>query len=338
MATINDVAKRAGVAPITVSRCVNNSGYCSLETRTKIEAAIAQLGFVPNRLASGLRSKRTNTIALILTDITNPYFTTIARGVEDRASEAGYTVIFCNTDESLSKEHMYVQMLLEKRVDGILLVPVQSTPDSVALIQKHGISVIVLDRRVPNLKIDIVRCDSEEGAYQLTRHLLSLGHRQIAILNGPLEVSTAEDRLNGYRKAMSEAGIPDVDRHEYIGSFSQASGYDMSHQAMERNPKPTAMFATNNFIAYGALRALRDMHLDVPEDIAMVGFDDLPPALVAFPFLTAAVQPAYEMGQKAIEILLNKLSVSPSDCCEEVVLPAEIVLRQSSGTSRITKY
>jgi LacI family transcriptional regulator len=335
MADIRDVAKLAGVAPITVSRCVNNSGYCSPETRAKVEAAVAQLGFVPNRLASGLRSKRSNTLALVLTDITNPYFTTIARGVEDIASDAGYTVIFCNTDESVSKEQMYVQMLLEKRVDGILLVPAQSTPNSVALIQKHNIPVVVLDRRVPNIKTDLVRCDSEEGAYQLMRLLLSMGHREIALLNGPVNVSTAQDRLNGYRRALSEAGIPESTWQEYQGSFSQESGCEMTRQAFMNDPKPTALFAANNFIAYGALRALREMGVRVPEDVAVVGFDDLPPALVAYPFLTVAVQPAYEMGKKAIEILLNKLSSSPSDQCEEVILPADIVVRQSSGTARV---
>ena len=180
MVTIRDVARRAGVAPITVSRCINNSGYCGPETRKRVEAAITELGYVPNRLASGLRSKRTNTLALVLTDITNPYFTTIARGVEDVAGKAGYAVIFCNTDESISKEQIYVRMLLEKRVDGILLVPARSTPKSVALIQKHDIPVVVLDRRVPNIKTDLVCCDSEEAAYQLTRLLLSLGHRAIA--------------------------------------------------------------------------------------------------------------------------------------------------------------
>jgi LacI family transcriptional regulator len=336
MADIKDVAKRAGVAPITVSRCINNSGYCSAETRARVEAAIAELGFVPNRLASGLRSKRTNTLALVLTDITNPYFTTIARGVEDIASDAGYTVIFCNTDESVSKEQMYVQMLLERRVDGILLVPAQSTPNSVALIQKHKIPVVVLDRRVPNIKTDLVRCDSEEGAYQLTRLLLSMGHRVIALINGPVSVSTAQDRLNGYRRALSEAGISENLWQEYQGSFTQESGCEMTRQAFANTPKPTALFATNNFIAYGALKALGEMRLHVPEDVAVVGFDDLPPALVAFPFLTVAVQPAYEMGKKAIEILLHKLSSLPSDHFEELILPAEIVVRQSSGTARVT--
>ena len=334
MANIRDVAKRAGVAPITVSRCINNSGYCSLETRARVEAAILELGFVPNRLASGLRSKRTNTLALVLTDITNPYFTTIARGVEDMASEAGYTVIFCNTDESVSKEQMYVHMLLEKRVDGIMLVPAQSTLDSVELIQKHNTPLVVLDRRVPDVKTDVVRCDSERGAYELTRLLLSLGHREIAILNGPKGVSTADDRLSGYRRALAEAGIAGIAGLEFFGSFNLESGYEMTHKALAGTPGLTALFATNNFIAFGALRALQEIGLHVPDDIAMVGFDDLPPALVTFPFLTVAAQPAYEMGKKAIEILLKKLGGGASDQYQEIVLPAEIVIRQSSGQVR----
>jgi LacI family transcriptional regulator len=334
MVDIIDVAKRAGVAPITVSRCINNSGYCSAETRLRVEAAIDELGFVPNRLASGLRSKRTNTLALVLTDITNPFFTTIARGVEDLASQAGYTVIFCNTDESVTKEKMYLQMLLEKRVDGLLLVPAQSGSDSVALFRKHGTPLVILDRRVPNLKADMVRCDSEGGAYQLTSLLLSLGHREIAILNGPQGVSTAEDRLAGYRRALTQAGIPVDQSREFYGAFNQRSGAEMTRAAFSGAVKPTAIFAANNFIAFGALRTLRELSFQVPEDIALVGFDDLPPALVTFPFLTVAAQPAYEMGRKAMEILLNKLGPAASNQYQEVVLPAEIIIRGSSGSIR----
>jgi len=334
MSDIRDVAKRAGVAPITVSRCINNSGYCSPETRMRVEAAITELGFVPNRLASGLRSKRSNTLALVLTDITNPFFTTIARGVEDMASDTGYTVIFCNTDESVSKEKMYVQMILEKRVDGIILVPALSGLDSVTLIKKQGIPIVVLDRRIPDLKTDVVRCDSEGGAYNLTRLLLSLGHREIAILNGPSGVSTSEDRLTGYRRALTEAGIATNTNREYYGAFTQESGYELTHKALANAQKPTALFATNNFIAFGVLKALQEIGLRVPEDIAVVGFDDLPSSLVTFPFLTVAAQPAYEMGKRAIEILLNKLEGGAADQYQEVVLPAEIVIRQSSGQMR----
>jgi len=334
MADIRDVAKRAGVAPITVSRVINNSGYCSAQTRARVEAAVSELGFVPNRLASGLRSKRTNSLALVLTDITNPFFTTIARGVEDIASQAGYTVIFCNTDESAAKEKMYLRMLLEKRVDGILLVPAQSGIDSVTLIKKHQTPLVILDRRVPDLKTDVVRCDSEGGAYQLTRLLLSLGHREIAILNGPQGVSTAEDRLAGYRRALAEAGIPADTGRESYGAFNEESGAEMTRRALSGANKPTALFAANNFIAFGALKTLRELSFRVPEDIAVVGFDDLPPALVTFPFLTVAAQPAYEMGQKAMEILLNKLGDETFDHYQEVVLPAEIVIRASSGSVR----
>jgi len=299
-----------------------------------VEVAVAELGFVPNRLASGLRSRRTETLALVLTDITNPFSTTIARGVEDITSEAGYTVIFCNTDESVSKEKMYLQMLLEKRVDGILLVPALSGLDSVALIKKQGTPIVVLDRRLPELMTDVVRCDSEGGAYELTRLLLSLGHREIAILNGPKDVSTSEDRLAGYRRALTEAGIPTNSKHEYYGAFNQESGFEMTRKVLAEAQKPTALFAANNFIAFGALKALQELELRVPEDITVVGFDDLPSALVTFPFLTVAAQPAYEMGRRAIEILLKKLDEGPSDQYQEVVLPAEIVIRQSSGKQR----
>src|SRR5512143_646289 len=143
MPNIRDVAKLAGVAPITVSRCINNSGYCSPETRARVEAAVAELGFVPNRLASGLRSKRTNTLALVITDITNPFFTTLARGVEDTASDAGYTVIFCNTDESDVEEQKYLQVLLQQQVDGILLVPARSASTSLGVIRKQATPVVV---------------------------------------------------------------------------------------------------------------------------------------------------------------------------------------------------
>ncbi len=296
-----------------------------------METAIAELGFVPNRLASGLRSKRSNTLALVLTDITNPFFTTVARGVEDAASQAGYTVIFCNTDESVSKEQMYVHMLLEKRVDGILLVPAQSTSDSVTLIQKQITPLVVLDRRVPDTKTDVVRCDSEGGAYELTHLLISLGHKDIAVLNGPKGVSTSEDRLNGYRRALSEAEIASNPEREYYGSFTQASGYKLTRKVLMNTPRPTALFATNNFISFGVLKALQELGVRVPDDIAVVSFDDLPPALVIFPFLTVAAQPAYEMGKKAVKVLLNKLGSEPSEQIQEVVLPVEIVVRRSSG-------
>ena len=333
MTTIHDVAQRAGVSPITVSRVINHSGYASRETRERVEAAVAELGYVPNRLARSLRSKRTHTLALVITDITNPFFTTVARGVEDTASDAGYTVIFCNTDESETEEQKYLQVVLQQQVDGVLLVPARGASESVELIQKQNTPVVVLDRRMPSgAQVDVVRCENVQGAYQLVKLLIDLGHRQIAVIGGPHLVSTSEDRVLGYRRAIADAGLGQTDIVCY-GAFTQASGYELAQQLLAGQPRPTAVFAANNLIAIGAFKAVQDAGLRVPEDVAMVAFDDLPANLLVFPFLTVAVQPAYEMGRRATQLLLSRLSNPASQDYQEVILPYELIVRQSSGSA-----
>jgi LacI family transcriptional regulator len=334
MPTIQDVARRAGVAPITVSRVINHSGYFSKETRQKVEAAIAELGYVPNTLARSLRSKKTHTLALILTDITNPFFTMISRGVEDAASDAGFMVIYCNTDESESEEEKYLQLLLQKQVDGILLVPARSTSRAIASIQEQGTAVVVLDRHLTGVEADIVRGDSQGGACLLVKHLIDLGHRQIAVLTGPESVSTAEDRLTGYKRALEAAGIPIDDQLIYYGAYTRQGGYEMAQRVLSNAHRPTALFAANNFIALGALRALREAGVRVPEEMALVCFDDLPSTWILDPFLTVAAQPAYEMGKKATELILARIKGQAPAPCQEIVLPVEIIVRRTSGGLR----
>jgi LacI family transcriptional regulator len=329
MPTIKDVAKRAGVAPITVSRVINDSGYVSDKIRSRVDSAIEDLGYVPNRVARSLRSKQTHTLALVLTDITNPFWTTVARGVEDAASDDGFSVILCNTDESEVKENHYVRVLLQKQVDGFLLVPAHSVSRSVTLIQKQQVPLVVMDRTVP-APVDIVRSDSEGGAYQLVRHLLDLGHRRIAMLSGPPEVSTAQDRVAGYHRALTEMQVPDNDRTVVYGAFTQSGGYGMAQALLAANPRPTAFFAANNFIAIGAFRALRESSLRVPEDVSLVAFDDIPPAFTMEPFLTVAAQRAYEMGQAAMGLLLQHLTGATSQGYQEIVLPTDLIIRRSS--------
>ena len=330
MPNIRDVAKLAGVAPITVSRVINNSGYITEETRQRVQEAIEALGYVPNSLARSLRSRKTRMLALLLTDITNPFWTTVARGVEDAASDAGFSVILCNTDESETEQERYLRIILEKQVDGVLLVPVRDPVEPVCSVKAQKVPVVVLDRRVPeSLETDVVRGDSVDGAYRLVNLLISLGHRRIAILTGPHDVSTAEDRVTGYRQALIDAGL-DWEQVLY-GEFTLDSGYQLARQTLQSEPRPTAYFAGNNFLAIGALRALRDSGLKVPEDVALVGFDDLPEALMIDPFLTVAKQPAYDMGYKATELLLARLSGQAPEKCQDIVLPVEIVVRRSSG-------
>lgn len=336
MSNISDVAKRAGVSSMTVSRVINNSGYTSPDTRARVERAIAELGYVPNALARGLRFKQTKTIALIVTDITNPFFTTLARGVEDTANLAGFTVIFGNTDESEAKEQNYLQMLLQQQVDGILLVPARShNIESLRVIQKQNTPVIVLDRRVPaQTPVDVVRCDSEDAAQRLVHMLIELGHRRIGVLSGPRGVSTADDRVQGYRNALRHAGIVEHKNLIYRGPFTQESGYEMAHQLLDVRPRPTAVFAAHNYFAPGVLKRARELRLRVPEDLAIVAFDDLPSTLAYAPFFTVAVQPAYEIGAQATQLLLQRLSGAAETGYQEIILPVEIVVRESSGAPR----
>jgi LacI family transcriptional regulator len=330
MPTIRDVAKLARVAPITASRVINNSGYASAEVRQRVNQAVEQLGYVPNFLARSLRSKRTRTLALVLTDITNPFWTTVARGVEDAASEEGYNVIFCNTDELASKQARYLEALIQKQVDGILLVPARSKESPIELLNHHNVKVVLLDRRLPIKEADVVRCDSSGGAYQLVQLLLKLGHRRIAILSGPSGISSADDRVAGYRQALQEAGLQTEDQLIIYGEFSLESGYQMTCNLIAMSPRPTALFAGNNFIAIGALKALHDEGVAVPEEMSVVGFDDLPAAIVVNPFLTVAVQPAYEMGQRATKRLMECLDGQVTDGIQEIVLPVSIIERKST--------
>jgi len=325
--TIREVAERAGVATMTVSRVLNQNGYVSAAVRERVLEAVHTLGYVPNHLARGLRVQRTGTIALLVTDITNPFFTTVARGVEDAASDAGCLVLFCNTDEKEEEESRYVRLLLEKRVDGILLVPARTGAEALKLTRQNGVPVVALDRRIgENEPADVVRCDSRSGAFQLGQLLVNLGHQHFAVLAGPKGVSTSDDRLDGFLQAV-EGRETDI----FYGEFTQQSGAEMATAALLR--KPDAIFAANNFQMIGAFRALRAMGIRVPEDVALVGFDDLPEALVSDPFLTVVSQPAYEMGRMAFDLLQKRIN-TPDREPEEIVLPTEVLIRGSSGSSR----
>ncbi|MBN1139253.1 MAG: LacI family DNA-binding transcriptional regulator [Anaerolineae bacterium] len=331
MPTVQDVARLAGVAPITVSRVVNDSGYVSEKTRRKVQAAIAELNYVPNTVARSLRLSRTHTLALVLTDIANPFWTTVARSVEDVANQAGFSVFLCNTDESVTKQDAYLRALLEKRVDGVLLVPAQTDAGLIPWLQGQNTPVVVLDRRVSHRQVDAVRCDSEDGAVMLVNHLLDLGHRRIAVLGGPPAVSTSVDRVAGYRRAMAAAGIDVPAEWVCYGQFTQASGYEMAHDLLRLDPRPTALLGVNNFIALGAWRAAKEAGLRVPRDLSLVAFDDFASAFVAEPFLTVVDQPAAEMGRRAAELLLARLQADAPPDYQELVLPVHVIVRSSTA-------
>ena len=342
MSTIRDVARQAGVSTMTVSRVINNSGYTSLATRRQVERAVQELGYVPNAVARHLRSKQTNAIGLVVSDITNPFFTTIARGVEDVAGARGFAVMFCNTDESDDEEARYLRLLVERQVDGVLLVPAGSPRASIRLLRTHKVPLVVLDRRVPGQRVNNVRCDSEAGAYALARHLIGLGHRRIGVLTGRRAISTSADRVAGVRRALEEAGLGLDEALVRWGGFNfgnanLADGHQMAESVLTAtDDPPTALFAANNFIAFGTTRALREMGLRVPEDISVVAFDDLPTEWVSDPFLTVAAQPAYEIGRRAAEMMIDSLVGEGAATGQSVVLPFEVIIRRSTAAPRTT--
>ncbi len=331
MANIRDVASLAQVSPITVSRVLNNPETVSPATRVRVEAAIEELGYIPNQIARSLRSNRTNTLALVLTDITNPFWTSVARSVEDAASAQGFNVILCNTDEREDKQEEYLSVLLRKRVDGFLLVPTRSEASAVESILRQKVPIVVLDRSVPGAAVDVVRSDSEAGAYGLTRHLLELGHRRIAILSGPSVVSTAQDRVDGYRRALTEAGIPQNEHWVLEGEYTVESGYAVARQLLAGAELPTALLGANNFIALGAMQAIRERGLHIPNDLSVVCVDDIPAWLVGEPFLTVAAQSPYDLGRQATELLLRQIREPGQHPPQEILLTTELIVRHSTA-------
>lgn len=334
MVNLRDVAKLADVAPITVSRVINQSGSVKPATRERVQKAIDELHYVPNTLAQSLRSKQTHTIALLLSDITNPFWTTIARGVEDAAAEKGFHTILCNTDEDPEKEATYLNLLLQRRVDGIVIAPTTNDKLRLSGLKRHQLPCVLIDRRVDGFKSDVVCGDSRGGAEALTEHLIRLGHRRIALVNGPSAISSAADRAEGYRAALRAHHIA-VDEDLIVqGEFKQDSGYQIVKRLATGARRPTAIFAANNLIAVGALQALREMGLPVPKAMALVCFDDIPYASAIDPFLTVIAQPAYEMGRTAARLLLERLAATRNIRAREVVLVPELVVRQSCGPAR----
>lgn len=334
MVTITDVAKQAGVSPVTVSRVVNNTDYVSVKTREKVEKAIADLGYIPSAMARGLRINRTYTLALILPDITNVFWTTVARGAEDAAHSNNYSILFYNVDEDLKKQERALDTVLSQQVDGVMIAPHEAQITQLHRLLNRRVPVVVVDRRLDGAAgdhpIDFVRSDSVSGAKALTEHLLRLGHRDIAMLSGNPGTSTAADRVLGYRLALASAGIDFDERLVLYNEYRVASGEQLTHQLLEKNIKFTAVFAGNNAIGTGAVRELLRQGLRIPEDVVVVAFDDNQYAGEYFPFFTVVAQDAYQIGHRAVELLMDRIK-GEHPAPREIILPSQLVVRYSCG-------
>jgi LacI family transcriptional regulator len=307
MATIYDVGKRAAVSVATVSSVINNTSYVSPELRERVEEAIRELNYSPNLLARGLASQKTQTLGVLVPDIANFFFPELVRGVEDKAKEAGYTIILGNSDNQLDKEEVYLRLFLAKRVDGIVLVkaPGDMSPQLLKLLNKNAPPVVLLDREYPNLLTDSVIVDDVGGGYMATKHLLDLGHRRIGIICGIPGLSTTDGRLHGYKKALSKAKINFDSSLVVAGDYNSESGYTAGLALLAQ--KPSAVFVTNYMMTIGFLRALQERKLSSPGDVSIVSYDDFIWNDIFSPHLTCVTQPKYNLGYKAAETLLSRI-------------------------------
>ena len=333
MTTISDVARLAGVSPVTVSRVINNADNVSPATRERVERAIDELGYVPSGVAKSLRLKRTQTLALIVPDIQNSFWTTVARGVEDAAQSQGYSIFLCNTDENAAKQRRYLEVVISQRADGVIIAPSDSKAENLALLRKRRIPTVVMDRQINGWEVDTVMGDSVSAARSLVKHLIDLGHRRIAMISGPQTTSTSTERVIGYRLALDEAGISYDPELVKFGEYRSISGERLTHQLVAASNRPTAIFAANNVIALGVIDALSAHDMRIPQDMALVSFDDLPNTSRLFPFLTVAVQPAYDLGANAAQLMLSRLESDQSPAPRRVILPSRMIIRHSCGAT-----
>ncbi|GAA0802335.1 LacI family DNA-binding transcriptional regulator [Spirilliplanes yamanashiensis] len=329
MATIYDVARRAEVSPATVSRVVNGRANVDPALAERVRAAMVDLNYRPNAVARNLRRSRTSMWAVIISDIGNPFFTSLVRGVEDVAQTAGYSVVLCNSDNDEAKEGQYVNAALTEQMAGVIISPTAGSPH-VARLLDAGVPVVVIDRQMAGADVDTVLVDNEQGARDATGHLAAAGYRRIACITGPRGLFTAERRLAGYRAALDDAGLahdPALVRH---ADFGVDGGHAAMHSLLAVDPRPDAVFVGNNLMTIGAVGRIFDEGVTVPEEMGVVGFDDVPWATLMRPALTTVAQPTYSVGRNAAELLTDRIT-DPKRPVSTVTLPTELRVRGSSG-------
>jgi LacI family transcriptional regulator len=330
MPTIREVACAAGVSSTTVSHVINETRFVSEVVRTRVLDAIKDLGYQPNVLARSLRRGETRTIGLILPDSANPFFAEIGRCIEAAAFDFDYSVVLCNSEGNLRREQHYTEVLTTKQVDGIVFVAAGDHANSLSILLDRGLPFVLIDRDLPDVKADTVLGDNHQGGYLATRHLLALGHRQIGCISGPSNVTPSAQRVTGYRQALTEVALPIEESLILRGNFHPESGWAAASKLLRRPTPPTAIFACNDLMAIGVIRAAADAGRRIPEDLAVVGFDDIELSAFTAPPLTTVRQPTTDMGRRAVKLLTDRISSRELPHRREI-LPPTLTIRKSCG-------
>jgi DNA-binding LacI/PurR family transcriptional regulator len=326
--TIDTVAEKAAVSVATVSRVLNNDPHVGAKYRRRVQQAVAELGYRPNRLARGLRRQRSQSIAAVVSDIENPHFAEMVRAVEDLASAAGYRLIVDNTDESPDKQRRYLQALADERVTGLILSPTDPNAGEISMLLDLDIPVVAFDRQVSDPRADAVVADNTRATAMAVRLLIGAGHRDIALVAGRLDTQTGAERVDGYQMAMREAGLAPriVD-----GDFRIVGGQEATDALLRDHTPPSALIVSNNLMTIGALRVIRDSGIKVPSQLALVAVDDPFWAEFVAPPLTTVAQPVRRMAEDAVALLLERVSGART-IPRRSVHPFELRIRSSCGT------
>jgi LacI family transcriptional regulator len=330
VAKIGDVAQRAGVSPATVSRVLNGSGTVSSERAARVREAASELGYTPSGPARALRQQRTRVWAAIIADIENPFFTAMVRGMEDVARAEGHRLVLCNSDEDLDKEASYLDIAVAEQMAGVVIAVASDRDSRLDVLLERNIPVVAVDRPPKRHKdeIDSVVVDNELGARQATEHLIAAGAQRIACITGPARVTTASERLAGYQRALKAKGRAANADLVRRADVKEDGGHAATRTLLSARRRPDALFVTDNLMALGALRAVREAGLRVPEDLLLVGFDDAPWTTLITPQLTVVAQPTHDIGRHAAQLLATASADLPA---RQIVLPPTLQIRASSG-------
>jgi LacI family transcriptional regulator len=321
---MSDVSREAGVSSATVSRVLTGSAEVDPTTKKLVLAAVAKLKYRPNLVARGLRRRSSHVIALIVTDIENPFYTAICRGVEDAAWIAGYSVILCNADRDIEKERQYIRVVADQNAAGVIISPASAHKTDISELTARGLPVVAVDMALESATGSVL-VDNKEAGSLATRYLVERGCKLIACVTGPAENATAYDRGRGYRRAISDAGLQRRPELLVYSNYMEDGGYQAMQRILARKLRPDGVFVTNNRMAVGVLRALQEQVVAIPDQIKVIGFDELPWALELHPHMSLVRQPAYRIGQEAARVLVDCANDKKSS--RHIILEAELVMR-----------
>jgi len=329
--TIRDIAKMAKVSHTTVSRVLNNAPRVREETRRRILELVSILDYRPHARARAFASKRSHLLGLLVSDISNPFYAELARGIEDKAHEKGYNVIFCSTDEKSERMKTYTNLMMDAGVDGLIFASVHLHEPVTEKLIDERFPVVLVNRKLSGSSYNYVICNNIQGAYEITEHLINLGHRKIAIITGSSNLSTGRERLQGYQKALKNHGIDFNQNYVIQGPFKRETGYKAAKKLLTMKDGPRAIFAGNDFMAIGVIDAIEELGMNIPEDVAVVGFDDTEFASHLRTKLTTVSQRKYEMGNLAVQILIDYIERKEKNYIHKVILEPKLVIRESCG-------